>query len=543
MHASRIPWTFLMILLAFGLVTSGCYTTTRGGGRGGSDDDDAGEDDDDAGEDDDDASSDDDDNTDDDDAGDDDDVQPDDDDVQPDDDDAQGGGCGTDEIEDCNDNCAPADWVGDGYCDDGSYEYGGNAIHLDCAEFNYDDGDCEGGDDDDDTVVADDDDFTPNPTTPSWVDDCTTGDNETMADAGGIQAVDGQTYSGQLCSNDVDVFMMWLPANTWASVEIDIDGSGSGSTDIDLYELETDSQAYQGSYTENSYERVAVYNETSSDRAHYFAVIPYNNAVADYDVIIQVSTYHEIMECDDAYASSPAEGGPCNYIMQHPRANGDYEGVWPEHPPVWSSVRREVAYLVRWAADEVMDEFPGTTPLALLDMSEKNGAVPGTLQGSLRHPAGTHVDGNDIDLAYYQNDGENNGEIVCPSNDGQFCTGPATLLDAERTAYFMAQLFLHPNVRVLGVDTEVANDVLDAADDLLASGQINSTQRNYFDTHMAYGSGWPYHHHHIHFSWDWESGWFSNLWPLFPQGCMEEASVVELPAKGPGMTIVEPFGK
>ena len=33
-------------------------------------------------------------------------------------------------------------WVGDGYCDDGSYAWNGNPIYFDCPEFNYDEGDC-----------------------------------------------------------------------------------------------------------------------------------------------------------------------------------------------------------------------------------------------------------------------------------------------------------------------------------------------------------------------------------------------------------------
>ncbi|MDG2476557.1 MAG: hypothetical protein P8M32_01505 [Phycisphaerales bacterium] len=53
-----------------------------------------------------------------------------------------GGGCAADEIEDCNGNCCPADWVADGYCDDGTYTWNGVAIYLNCAEFNCDGGDC-----------------------------------------------------------------------------------------------------------------------------------------------------------------------------------------------------------------------------------------------------------------------------------------------------------------------------------------------------------------------------------------------------------------
>jgi hypothetical protein len=53
-------------------------------------------------------------------------------------------GCTETEIEDCNDNCAPDSWLGDGFCDDGSYEYNGNQIFFDCPEFNNDGGDCDG---------------------------------------------------------------------------------------------------------------------------------------------------------------------------------------------------------------------------------------------------------------------------------------------------------------------------------------------------------------------------------------------------------------
>ena len=51
-------------------------------------------------------------------------------------------GCAVGEIEDCFGNCCPANWVGDGYCDDGSYSYNGVPIYLNCDEFNCDEGDC-----------------------------------------------------------------------------------------------------------------------------------------------------------------------------------------------------------------------------------------------------------------------------------------------------------------------------------------------------------------------------------------------------------------
>lgn len=50
--------------------------------------------------------------------------------------------CPPGEIEDCNGNCAPIEWIGDGTCDDGSFEWEGNAIFFNCAEFGFDGGDC-----------------------------------------------------------------------------------------------------------------------------------------------------------------------------------------------------------------------------------------------------------------------------------------------------------------------------------------------------------------------------------------------------------------
>jgi hypothetical protein len=54
-----------------------------------------------------------------------------------------GGTCPEGEIADCNGNCAPADWVGDGLCDDGEYTHNGIAIFFNCEEFDNDGGDCD----------------------------------------------------------------------------------------------------------------------------------------------------------------------------------------------------------------------------------------------------------------------------------------------------------------------------------------------------------------------------------------------------------------
>jgi hypothetical protein len=54
-----------------------------------------------------------------------------------------GADCVSGEIRDCSGNCCPASWVADGYCDDGTYEWNGVAIYLNCDTFNCDAGDCD----------------------------------------------------------------------------------------------------------------------------------------------------------------------------------------------------------------------------------------------------------------------------------------------------------------------------------------------------------------------------------------------------------------
>ena len=53
------------------------------------------------------------------------------------------GTCAPGEILDCNGNCAPAAWLGDGVCDNGTYLYRGIPITFDCSKFSRDAGDCD----------------------------------------------------------------------------------------------------------------------------------------------------------------------------------------------------------------------------------------------------------------------------------------------------------------------------------------------------------------------------------------------------------------
>ncbi|MBN93317.1 MAG: hypothetical protein CL928_04490, partial [Deltaproteobacteria bacterium] len=257
---------------------------------------------------------------------------------------------------------------------------------------------------------------------PPFVNDCG-GQNDDINSLAGLVAVDFQTYSGvQLCANEEDWYEIIIPAGMWVSVELDIDGTGHNGTDmtdLDLVEADGAAAPIWWSASEQGYERLAWHNPGSVAISKTLFVYGYNGATADYDIVIRVSEWDDGLDCDVYYpGTSPAsETGPCNRIMQFPQAESADQGYYVEHQAHYSNLRREVAYLVRYATAAVEDTFPGTNPLSLMDMGESDGSTPGAMVGQLRHPEGTHVYGNDIDIAYYQTGPDNQGRAVC-DNDG-----------------------------------------------------------------------------------------------------------------------------
>src|SRR5688572_3011709 len=137
--------------------------------------------------------------------------------------------------------------------------------------------------------------------------------------------------------------------------------------------------------------------------------------------------------CNDIVLFSPSEGtGYVDIPLDDETPTNQYA----------SYLRRDLMMVVQYAAAKVACKAAGwagsTAPLALGDMSEKNGDIPGTAAGMPGHPRGSHTDGHDIDLAYYQNGrAENRMRPVCyhifNGVDQYHCIAPADWLDPWRT--------------------------------------------------------------------------------------------------------------
>jgi len=212
--------------------------------------------------------------------------------------------------------------------------------------------------------------------------------------------------------------------------------------------------------------------------------------------------------CGQLVAFTPAQGpGYHNYPLNGETASNQYR----------SFARRDLVQLIKWATAYVDCKAAGWTggnsmPLGLGDMSESNGAIPGTSIGSPGHPAGTHVNGNDMDIAYYQDRGPNNFlREICPhttnGQDQYHCTGAPDRLDVWRTALVLGALAGHARTRIIGVDGKVGPLVAAAIQSLCvrswlpaASCTVAEQGRITYEATNT-GRGWfQFHHHHFHIS-------------------------------------------
>lgn len=209
----------------------------------------------------------------------------------------------------------------------------------------------------------------------------------------------------------------------------------------------------------------------------------------------------------ECYPCAPGKGcngyGTCT-------TGGKLESQWRS----WA--RRDLVMLVKWAAAYVdckAKSWGGGNgkPIGLGDMSEKDGSIPGTSIGEPGHPAGTHEDGYDMDIAYFQSIGNDNYlKAVCDhylnGKDQYHCTKAPNILDLWRTTLFIGALLTSDRTRVIGVDGKIGPLVEQAMPVLCAKKWLPQKACNKMAQGLAYatyddGSGWFYfHHHHLHLS-------------------------------------------
>lgn len=180
-----------------------------------------------------------------------------------------------------------------------------------------------------------------------------------------------------------------------------------------------------------------------------------------------------------------------------------------------SYLRRDLMMLIKYAAAYTDClaagwAFGNGGRIGLGDMSEQNGAIPGTSVGDAGHPEGTHTNGFDIDLGYFQVDTPDNRlRPICDhferGAEAYHCTSAPYLLDPWRSALFIAALHEHAALRVVGADGKAGPLIESAFRQLCADGWIKpavcSAGLNLAYEETDQGRGWfLFHHHHFHVS-------------------------------------------
>jgi hypothetical protein len=211
--------------------------------------------------------------------------------------------------------------------------------------------------------------------------------------------------------------------------------------------------------------------------------------------------------CGQLMAFEPVQGpGYENYPINGETSTNQYR----------SYARRDLQMLIKYASAFVAckagDWKTGNGGLiGLGDMSEKDGSIPGTSIGEPGHPEGTHLNGYDMDIGYFQTGTPDNKlrpicEHMQNGADQYHCVTPPNKLDVWRDALFLGALFSSKRVRVIGVDGKVGPLVLQAMDNLCAKGWLAAASCSaahaglaYEETNMNYG-WFQFHHHHQHIS-------------------------------------------
>lgn len=336
----------------------------------------------------------------------------------------------------------------------------------------------------------------------------------------------------QVCAGDNDWFKLTVPAGKTGTLGIkfyhdvgDLDlciYDSSGKLLSCRYPFEDHPVGWRGyDWNDEFLSALAV----NSSKTFYFKADGWYGAANDYSLYSWLTTWQDGFDCTDTFSFPICKGCKANgqcvkdsfeaNLLQfpHPDPGDPYVGggYVLEHASGYNWLRRETIMLVRYAIHEVQKKFPGTKPLALMDMCQIDGITPGFDVGDPRHPETTHDEGGNIDIAYYQTVGEySQGQVICAPNggatDGYFCTSVANhIVDLPRTAYFIAKLAESGRFRVAGVDKLIAPLIIEAMTDLKNSGAISAALYNKAKNAMAYGDGWPFHHHHIHVSLKWWS--------------------------------------
>ena len=355
--------------------------------------------------------------------------------------------------------------------------------------------------------------------------------NDSLARATTLEP--GVALEGFACQDDADWFRVVVPAGHVVSVLMNIPGWSDDPSNLDLYAYAADGRALGGRFADkdpnpksirgfDTDEEAAGFIATAgAPRTYYVKVVP--GALigsSSYRIVAEATPYLDGgPDCRDlGYTALECTGGrkgtqtllmfPFHEVAD-PEAGAGYAF---DSVTNYRWVRRETLMLVRYALREVAAKFPGTRPLGMTDMCQRDGITPGYDIGAPRHPATSHDQGGNLDVAYFQTGPDNHTRVICDGQGGSqtpdswYCLPSAAMthtVDLPRTVYMVVALARSPRLRAVGVDRVIAPIMQQEAERMLQEGVITDEEYNGYAMHVVWGDAWPAHHHHLHLSLQW----------------------------------------
>jgi hypothetical protein len=176
-------------------------------------------------------------------------------------------------------------------------------------------------------------------------------------------------------------------------------------------------------------------------------------------------------------------------------APGEAEPWRALSPTKYQHGRCELVALLVDAAHDVRAAMPDASALGIADLSQEDGAIPGTDVGALRHPAPSHTNGFSADVTYFRKDGRTlDDSPACPSKTREFCEGPHDV-DLGATAALFAYLARTKRLVQIIVDPIMETDLGQELDRLAGAGTEGASHAREVLT-----SGVPFHADHFHIS-------------------------------------------
>jgi hypothetical protein len=219
---------------------------------------------------------------------------------------------------------------------------------------------------------------------------------------------------------------------------------------------------------------------------------------------VRVDAEEELAGATLTITRTPFEEGPtcaddCARLMQLPLPNDPAVDGYAVDGSVfrYQFGRRDLVMFIRAAGRRVAAD--GMQPFHVADLSQWDGATPGTDTGNLRHVS--HQRGKDVDISLYGDDGAAPFRSYCTTvNDGggrECVPGSMDGYDGDANAIMFGSFFASGRVTMCFLDAELIPYTADGASRQVESGGLAAELLPLYSdgTHLQH---WPNHDNHIH---------------------------------------------